>query len=51
MSCYTIKTQQVEKNITAYRDYDWDTFSSLHVEEKIANNLKISKKLLMYRRS
>lgn len=51
MQCYAIKTQQVETDIAVYRDYDWDKFSTLNVEEKIANYLKISKMLLMYKRS
>ena len=51
MQCYAIKTQQVETDIAVYRDYDWDKFSTLNVEEKIANYLKISKMLLICRTS
>lgn len=51
MQCYAIKTQEIETDIAAYRDYDWDAFSTLNVEEKVANYLKISKMLLICRRS
>lgn len=51
MTGYAIKTQKIETDITAYQDYDWDTFNTLNVEEKVANYLKISKMLLMCKRS
>lgn len=51
MSCYSIKTKEIEKETDEYANYDWEAFSNLTLEEKVAEYLKISSMLLMYRRS
>lgn len=51
MQCYAIKTQQIEKEIAEYNDYDWEIFGNLTIEEKMAEYLAIRKMLLMRKRS
>lgn len=51
MPCYAIKTQQIEKETAEYSNYDWELFSNLTFEEKVAEYLKISEILLMRKRS
>lgn len=37
MQCYAIKTQQIIKKNAEYGNYNWETFSTLTVEEKLRN--------------
>ena len=50
MQCYAIKTQQIEKETAEYTNY-WESFGNLTFDEKVAGYLKISKILLMRKRS
>lgn len=51
MTGYAIKTQDIEKETVEYKNYDWESFSNLTFEEKVAEYLKITKMLLLRRRS
>ncbi len=51
MQCYAIKTQEIEKETAEYSKYDWKSFGNLTLEEKVDEYLKISKMLLIRKRS
>lgn len=46
MSSYAIKIHQLTKEINEYVNYDWNAFSSLTIDEKIAKHSEISNMLL-----
>lgn len=46
MQGHAIKIQQLVNEINEYENYDWNAFSSLSIEEKIAEHSKISYMLL-----